>query len=169
MRPQLSLEEIRDGIQFEELVAGYFRDLQAVYGHVGCKDVDVSGEGTDGGKDILVKLELNDGLTFWQRTWVVQCKFRGRSVSLADIGDHNIPALVHSYGAHGYLLVVRGKVTSKLSSMFERLRSNCRFGYEYRIWEGSHLVERLQMRTHLIQQFFPEHSLFLDSKKEKVK
>ena len=118
----LDFREISDGQQFEELVAAYFEDLKNEK-NPDIVDVVVkpSGIGTDGGRDILVTFQLSDSLVTFKRVWVVQCKFHNENVSPAKLVDVNIPTLLHSYNACGYLLVCKKGPTSKLTDMFERL------------------------------------------------
>ncbi|TGL57185.1 hypothetical protein EHQ58_14830 [Leptospira ognonensis] len=161
---KLSLSEIKKPNQFEELVAAYFRDFQKKFSYINVRDVNLSGIGPDGGRDILIKLEINDGLSIVERTWIIQCKFHKNSLSPSQISDVNIPTLIHSYSAHGYLLVLKERPTSKLKEMFSRLDLNCRNKYKYIVWDGSELIQRLHLHPDVINQFFPKFSHFLNKK-----
>ena len=141
MKLNESLEDIKNWQEFENLVRHYFEDIYIMSSN-GVKTVIVqsSGEGADGGKDLLVIFKSNDSLVEYERKWVVQCKFYERSVSPSDLADTNIPGLIHQYGAEGYLLVCKKNVTSGTVRMFENWRKNCKFGYQYKIWTGSMLT-----------------------------
>ncbi len=165
---KISFQEIKNPNQFEELVAAYFRDLRTNYSHLNVKDVQLSGVGTDGGRDILIKLEINDGLSLVERTWIIQCKFHKKSVSTNQISDINIPSLIHSYSAHGYLLVLKERPTSKLTDFFNRLENNCNNKYKYKAWSGSELIERLHFHPNVLNQYFPKFAKFMDQKSKRL-
>jgi hypothetical protein len=160
MRNTIDYAEITDWRRFEDLVADYFRQDKAV------KSVDASGEGVDGGRDVLVTFEVTDSVVTFERKWVVQCKFFQRSVSPSDIAEVNIPTLVHSYNANGYLLVCRTGVTSGVSLMFECLRKECKMRYDYMTWTGNMFETKLNMMPYepLIQQYFPDYYEFLKAR-----
>ena len=157
---KLSFDEIRSGEEFEDLVAQYFRVIKGSEGN-SIKDVRVepSGKGSDGGRDILLVFELYDSIMKFQRKWVVQCKFLSKlSTGKSDIGDVNIPTLIHEYGAEGYLLIVRNEVTNELQNSFDRLNQSCKLGYTYEIWRGSQFLSLLGVAPKsLIEQYFPNY------------
>lgn len=165
-RNTIEFDEIRDWQAFEDLVADYFRGIQ---GQKNITDVtvDQSGEGPDGGRDILVTFQVSDSIMSFERKWIVQCKFYDRSVSKTELSDINIPTLIHEYGAHGYLLVCKGGVTSTVSTMFENLRKKCRMNYSYMFWTGNQFKGLLYLQPYepLIQKHFPEYYGFLQTVK----
>lgn len=152
----LDFNEIKTGQDFEELVVSYFKSLKEDKQILSVK-VEPSGEGADGGRDILVTFTLTDGIDDFTRTWVVQCKFHQKSISPSKINDVNIPTLLHSYKASGYLLICRDGVTSKLSNMFEKLEKNCIFGHKYNFWTGSQFKRNFMRNKALLEQYFPEY------------
>lgn len=154
----LDLSEIPDHEKFEDLAVSYFEDLKLEKGH-GIVDVDVkpSGTGTDGGRDILVTLNVTDSITTFKKRWVVQCKFHESNISTDKLADINIPTLIHSYKASGYLLICREKPTSKLTELFERLETNCIFENKYAVWSGEQFKKRIITNSRIIQQFFPAY------------
>lgn len=157
---KLSFDEIQSGEEFEDLVAEYFRIIKSGEDN-SLKDVQVksSGKGSDGGRDILLVFELYDSIVKFERKWVVQCKFLSKqSTGKGDIGEINIPTLIHEYGADGYLLIVRNEVTNELQSSFDRLNEFCKLGYKYEIWRGSQFLSYLGMAPQLlVKQFFPNY------------
>lgn len=162
MKKKLDLDEISDWQTFEGLLTDYFSEIKE---ERNIKDITVeaSGEGSDGGRDILVTFLITDTIISFERKWVVQCKYCKRSVSKTDLSTINIPTLIHEYNANGYLLVCRGNVTSNVTKMFENLRDKCKMGYSYMIWTGSDLITQLLMQPPqpLIQKYFPEYYEFL--------
>ncbi len=165
---RLSLDEIPDWQNFQQLVCGYFHAVkQDKEFNVDDVEVAVTGDGSDGGRDILVTLNVNDSINTFKRIWVVQCKFHNANISKSDLNDYNIPSLLHEYGAHGYLLVCRNSVTSPVSRMFEGLKANCPYKRSYAFWTGDDLLQRVRLKNNLIDHFFPKHSMFL--KQQKVK
>src|SRR5580698_6557605 len=110
----IDFNEILNPNQFEDLVISYFEDLKNEKAN-NIIDVNVkpSGTGTDGGRDILVTLQVSDSVSTFYRRWVVQCKFHNSDISTTKISDVNLPTLLYSYNASGYLLVCKQKPTSK--------------------------------------------------------
>ncbi|MER0440877.1 restriction endonuclease [Emticicia sp. W12TSBA100-4] len=153
-----SLDEIENGEQFEELIVAYFKGMKK---DVTSVKVQASGTGTDGGRDILVEFTVDDNIETFLRRWVIQCKFHDSDISTNKIADINIPSLIHSYNASGYLLICKKRPTSKLTDFFERLELNCSFKYKYKIWSGEQLKNLiLGTENTLWQQFFPKYYEF---------
>lgn len=169
-RRTIDFEEIPNWQGFENLVADYFRRIKKAR-DIKSINVEPSGEGTDGGRDILITFQLSDSIITFERKWVVQCKFYNRSISKAELSKINIPTLVHEYKADGYLLVCKGEVTSNVTTMFENLRERCRMGYSYMIWTGNEFINKLYIlpARPLIQKHFPEYYEFLQSKERRQK
>ena len=166
-RQTIDFDEIKNWQAFEDLVADYFRGISDQQ-NINDITVEQSGEGADGGRDILVTFQLTDSIIPFQRKWVVQCKFYNKSVSKREISDINIPTLIHEYGADGYLLVCKGNVTSTVSLMFENLRRRCKMGYSYIYWAGNQFKDQLYLQPYepLIQKHFPEYYKFLQLRKK---
>lgn len=107
---KLTFDEIEDDKIFEELTASYFRELkESPDNNITDVIVKETGEGTDGGRDILIEFNLSDDIKVFKRKWVIQCKFREDSVSPSHLKAINIHTLIHSYSAQGYLLVCKTK------------------------------------------------------------
>ncbi len=162
MKKTIDFDEISNWQTFENLVAEYFRQIKDQNNIVDIK-VEPSGEGADGGRDILVTFQLTDSIIPFERKWVIQCKFYKNSVSKTTLSTVNIPTLIQEYEANGYLLVCGGDVTSSVSTMFENLRIKCKMNYSYMFWNGSEFTSKLYMLRPqpLIQQYFPEYYQFL--------
>jgi hypothetical protein len=159
---QLSFDEIQDHKQFESLVVAYYENLSKTRTDTSDIRVKPSGVGADGGCDILVSTKEKDIMSEpFKRTWIIQCKFHNADISTDKIADINIPTLIHSHKAIGYLLVCKQKPTSKLTQLFDRLGKKCTFGYHYQILSGeqflSLLVSPLKDNEPVIQQFFPKY------------
>jgi hypothetical protein len=155
---KLTFDEITDGYEFENLVESYLRNLPNT-------KVTNSGKGSDGGVDIFLKIEVNDAIKVFTRKWIVQCKFHKKTIGKADISDVNIPTLIHEHKADGYLLVCRREINSRLSDSFRNLRENCKFGYDYEIWTGSQLKDRIILDDKVIQKYFPNYWGLREAKK----
>ena len=84
MKRIIDFAEISDGLQFENLVADYFREMKRVK-NVTEVNVKPPSEGNDGGRDILVTFRMFDSIEFFDRRWVVQCKFWKQSISPAKV------------------------------------------------------------------------------------
>lgn len=156
----INLDEIKSDEQFEDLVIAYFEDLKNEGIHnIKTVKVKPSGTGTDGGRDILVDFTISDNITTFERRWIVQCKFHNRNISTSKIADINIPTLIHSYKASGYLLICKKRPTSKLTDMFERLNDKCKMKYTYLIWSGEQLKSTIltKSKPNILRQFFPSY------------
>jgi len=163
----LSFEEIKDGDHFEDLVAAYFEELKNdKENNISSVKIDQSGVGPDGGRDILIEFEIYDEIKVFNRKWVIQCKFHDENIAPSKINQINIPTLIHSYNASGYLLVCRKRPTSGLTDLFERLNRDCKNSYSYEFWSGNQFIKKLRLMDSLHQTFFPEYFQFLISKSE---
>ena len=159
---------IRDEDHFENLVADYFRELaENPDNNIVSVDAKQTGIGTDGGRDILVKLMFSDEIVTFTRIWVVQCKFRENNISPSEISSINIPTLIHSYNADGYLLVCKKNPTSGTTSMFERLDDQCIRQFEYKVWNGDQFLRMCRVMENLHSLYFSEYHEWILSKKEK--
>ena len=155
---KISLDEITNWQEFENLVADYFRLIKDdTKNDVFDVEVKLSGTGSDGGRDILLTLLLRDSVVSFKRKWIVQCKFYNRSVSKSHIFDVNIPSLIHEYGADGYLLICKTTAQSELTKSFEQLNQNCKFQYRYEIWTGDEFALKVVNSTPLLfEKYFPD-------------
>jgi len=168
-KSKLDFDEISGWREFEDLVAAYFKEFKKKEKNIIDVKVQPSGEGSDGGRDILITFRITDSIVPFERKWVVQCKFHEQAISKTHLSTINIPTLIHEYGADGYLLVCKGNVTSKVSEMFESLSAKCKLGYSYEFWSGDELKTRLLLKPTLIKRYFPEHNKFLESQKRRLK
>lgn len=160
----LSFEEIADGDHFEDLVAEFFRNLKNdPENNITNVDVFQSGIGTDGGRDILIEFDLSDDIKIFKRKWVVQCKFHNNTISPSLVQSVNIPTLIHSYGASGYLLVCKSRPTSGLTNLFERLNKECRNNYQYECWNGNQFLSKLLVKADIHPIYFPKYHNYINS------
>lgn len=158
----ISFNEINDGEHFEDLVAEYFRDLSSKSDNsISNVEVLQSGIGNDGGRDILVEFEFSDDIKVFKRKWVIQCKFHDENISPGTIQTINIPGLIHSYKASGYLLICKQRPTSGTTQFFERLNQECRFNYHYECWNGNQFLNKLRLQTNLHPLFFPLYNNYI--------
>jgi hypothetical protein len=165
----LSFDEIIDGDHFEDLVAEFFRNLKNdPENNITNVEVFQSGIGVDGGKDILIEFDLSDEIKIFKRKWIVQCKFHNATISPSKIQSVNIPTLIHSYGASGYLLICKSRPTSGLTNLFERLNKECRNDYQYECWNGSQFLSKLRVKYDLHAVYFPEYYNYINSFKTNI-
>lgn len=158
MCKNVSYDEITDGNHFEDLVVAYFRDIWEDENNsiIGVES-NRSGVGPDGGVDIIITFLIKDDIRFFKRKWIVQCKFVDKNISPSAINNINIPTLIHSYKASGYLLICKHNPTSSLTNLFARLNEKCIHNYQYECWNGTHFIQKLKVRENLIPLFFPKH------------
>lgn len=168
---ELSFCEIKTWKRFESLTAAYFRALSINSPHITDVEVKKSGDGSDGGRDVLVKMKLNDGVYTFDRTWVVQCKFseNNTAVGKALLFDVNIPSLIHEYRADGYLIVSNSTLSSRLTDQFERFQDGCKFGYRYDFWDGDEFLERIRVQPTIWPTYFPEFNKVMKQLEKKTK
>lgn len=164
---QLSFSEIPNWQVFEDLAAEYFRTVRNDNEYnVSDVTVNQTGVGSDGGRDILVTLNIADSIKRFERKWVVQCKFHANNVGKGELADINIPSLIHEYNADGYLLICKEHLTAPLTTMFENLNRNCKFRYSYEFWSGTNFIHRIRMKPNLIVSYFPRHQQFLNEQEQ---
>lgn len=154
---KLDFAEIKDWQMFEDMVAAYFEQVKLEDNNVTEVLVEQTGNGPDGGRDILVTFNVNDSITPFSRKWIIQCKFYEGIVKERELSSINIPGKIHEYGADGFLLVVKGRVHSNVTRQFENLRKNCKLNYSYSIWNGSTLKNRIIGKSSVVELFFPEY------------
>lgn len=156
----LPLNDIKNGYEFQQLVAAYFRSLKNEKHeyHIADVDVDDNGVGTDGGFDILVEFHYSDVITKHSYRWIIECKCwdKKRSLSLTDIDTNNILTLLKTKKANGYLLVCKGTVTNNLKQRFREL-SNDDEKVKFEIWEGARFWQGVSERENLLKAFFPDY------------
>lgn len=151
--------ELSDHKTFEDLVVSYFEDLRDKDANIVGIDIKPSGTGVDGGRDILVTFKVSDSVSTFDRTWVIQCKFHNSDISTDKIADIDIPTLLYSYDASGYLLICKQKPTSKLTDLFERLEAKCRLRNKYMVWSGEQFKRLIIVKSSktILQQYFPAY------------
>lgn len=166
---KIDFSEIQDWKEFEDLIADYFREIKSNDSN-NLIDVKVvpSGSGSDGGRDILLKFYINDSIVSFERKWVVQCKFYNRDVLKSNLSEVNFSNLIEEYGACGYLLVCKNGAHVGVTTMFENLRKQCRNGFDYEIWNGSHLRHKLGFVGNLHKSYFPKYHQYSQEQKAKL-
>lgn len=137
-----------DGVKFEQLV----RELLLVEG----MRPFWTGQGSDGGRDLLVEEKLQGTLQDGKRLWLVDCKHKahsGKPVNLSDVSD--ITDRCKSVGAEGILIACSTHVSSGLSRRLQEICNKNNFLSE--IWDGVALERKLISPNayHVAQQFFP--------------
>jgi hypothetical protein len=166
---QLSFSEIKGWQKFEDLAAAYFTKLKDENkSNIVDVFVEPSGTGGDGGRDILVTFRVNDSIQIFERKWVVQCKFYEKDVSAKHLATVNIPSLIHQYGANGYLLICKSNPAKSTTEMFEKFRCNCRFCYDYLIWNGDTFIDKLYEMPSLHRHYFPNYYIQTQEVKKKT-
>jgi len=165
---KLEFEEIKDWQEFEDMIAEYFRLIKYDDNNVTEVVVEPTGNGSDGGRDILVTFNASDSIQSFKRKWIIQCKFHTGILKEKEMATINIPGKIHEYGANGFLLIVKDRVHSNISQMFENFRKNCRLFYNYDIWNGNQLKSRIQEKDKLIMQYFPKYYKFTKDQEKQL-
>ncbi len=159
---QLDWSEITNDNRFEALCKAYFETLtEEKNNQIDSVEASAPAEGADGGQDLIVTFGMSDGLSQFARKWVVQCKFESRSVGKSKMQSVNIPALIHQYGAVGYLLICKTLPTTQLEHHFEDLKKNCRFEYKYEIWTGDDFLSRILEKENIVKLYFPKYYAYI--------
>lgn len=137
-----------DGVKFEQLV----RELLLIEG----MRPHWTGQGSDGGRDLLVEETLKGTLQDGQRTWLVDCKHKAhsnKSVGVSDVSD--VVDRCRAAGAQGILLACSTQLTSGLARKFQELYQ--RYEIVSEVWDGVVIEKKLYTphAYHIAQQFFP--------------
>ncbi|ADR20437.1 hypothetical protein MATR_19430 [Marivirga tractuosa] len=165
---KIDFSEIDHWAEFEDLAAAYFREcINLDDNQIVSVKVESSGEGPDGGRDILVTSLVDDSIVTFERKWVIQCKFYD-TLYKSNLDKINIPTLIREYDASGYLLIAKNSVQAGVTQTFENLRNNCRDGYQYEVWNGNHFINKLIFVGNLHQQFFPKYYVYTKEMEAKM-
>jgi hypothetical protein len=143
-----------DGIKFEQLIREIF--IKENY------ETHWTGNGPDGGKDLVVTEDLIGNLSSRKRKWIISCKHfanastNGRSVGLDDLG--NLVSDCQANGAEGYILVCSTYPSSSVVRRLEEIENNHKIITKF--WDGIEIEKRLLNPNTfgLIHTFFPESS-----------
>lgn len=154
---KLSFEEIKDWQEFENLATSFFEKISKDKNDAFDVFVEPSGTGSDGGRDILVTVNVNDSFISYKRKWVVQCKFHEKDLSKTEISNISISDLIDEHDAVGYLLICKNGVTAPVSNQFESLRGKCQRNKHYLIWTGSQFLDKLILQKDILQRYFPRY------------
>lgn len=164
---KISLDEIEDWEEFQDLVQAYFEAL------VKQKDSLVklvrakkSGRGSDGGRDILVEIDMHDGIQAFTRKWVVQCKFEQRTRFQGNPGG--IRDLLDRYKANGYLLVCKARASAGITQCLEDLEKSDPNERCYVYWDGPQFRSLLLPFDQLIARYFPKHHSAISKERRRI-
>jgi len=161
---RIDFSEIDNWQVFEDLVADYFREIKNLEdNNLTEVIVEPTGEGPDGGRDILLTFRIDDSIAPFERKWIVQCKFYDK-ISKSQLDKINISTLIEEYNAVGYLLVCKNTINSGVTTTFENLRKNCKRSYKYELWNGNHFIHRLYKTEKIHEHYFPK---FFDYRKQR--
>ena len=165
---KLDFDELKDWQEFEDMIAEYFRQVKSDDNNVTNVLVEPTGNGSDGGRDILVSFNISDSIQTFERKWIIQCKFHKGILKEREIATINVPSKIHEYSADGFLLITKERVHANISLMFENLRKNCKFDYGYDIWTGNMLKSRIQEKDKLVGQYFPNYYAFTKEQEKRL-
>jgi len=151
------IDDIKDGHEFQRVVAEYFRSLKYEKQdyHISDVLVDDNGVGGDDGCDIVVEFVFEDAIGKHSHRWVVECKSQKRAVGPKDINTSIVDTIIKSKRAKGYLLVCKSDATSSLKRIFKDYNSQNE--HDYIVWNGSQLWHKFIKSLKLIEAFFPEY------------
>jgi hypothetical protein len=152
--------------KFQSIVQDYFEELKnhEKYPTITKVKAIQSGSGSDKGKDVIVDLEIEDSVFNHKIRWIVQCKCYKGNVRPKDLYGVNIPTLVHSHNATGYLLVCKNGVTNDVVDLFDKLSKDCKMDYKYVIWTGEEFLKKIQLikwDTNYYQRHFNGFHIFM--------
>lgn len=152
-----SLKEIKNWEEFQSLTKRLLESM----GY----SVEPSGVGTDDGIDLIASSTISDNIEKHSKKWIVQCKFYKGAVSPSHINDQNLPTLIYSNDATGYLLVVKKTITAKLARLFTRLNKvdEAKLKFKYVVWQESDIIAKVLGKTDIEKQFFPKYYASLNT------
>jgi Restriction endonuclease len=139
-----------DGIRFEQLVREILVRQEF--------DVNWTGVGLDGGRNLVIEERASGPLAPFERKWLVSCKHRAHgagSVGVNDL-DKSVVDSCRGIGATGFLLACSTQPSSGLITRFTEIENTS--DIICRCWDGVEIEKRLmQPRTFgLIHVFFPK-------------
>ena len=151
------IDKIKDGHEFQRIVAEYFRCLKKEKHEYQISDVKVEdlGVGPDDGCDVIVEFYFEDAISRHTKKWVVECKSQSRVVGNRDINLDNLQTILRTNKADGYLLVCKTDASTSLKRAFKSLND---LGNEtFEVWNGTHLWSQYSKREGFLQAFFPDY------------
>lgn len=137
-----------DGVRFEQLV----RELLLIEG----MRPFWTGQGSDGGRDLLVEEPLKGTLRDGARRWLVDCKHKAhsnKSVGVSDVSE--IVDRCRSAATDGILLVCSTQISAGLARRLKEIAEVS--GILSEVWDVVTLERKLYSPAafHISQQFFP--------------
>lgn len=151
------LDKIKDGHDFQRIVAEYFRCLKKESNGYSISDIHVedSGIGPDDCCDILVEFFFEDVIDSHSKRWVVECKCHKKNIGERDIDGQNIDMILKQHNAKGYLLVCKQDASSSLKRRFSALNKNGT--NRYKVWNGHQFWHKCMEFESFLQAFFPDY------------
>lgn len=155
-------QRAQPAIDFKELSAYPDGDgLEAVTRQLGESlgfDVQWTGVGSDGGKD-LIFIEVKKGPFSEDHTrWLVQCKDKAESArGVTDLGkNYSITDKLEQHQCQGFLLVTTTSVGGSLKAMIDGIAQGGK--YKTLVWDQHELTKQILKDEHeqLFRQYFPK-------------
>lgn len=118
-----------------------------------------SGNGPDGGKDLLFIEEFKSLFYTEHKRWLVQCKHK--AISGKSVGKDELDDIITSCAHHecdGYLLVTSTYPSSSVNERLESITQNPRTNITAICWDAVKIEQTLQSPNlwPIAQRFFPE-------------
>ena len=141
--------EIKTGEEFQEFVEDLLR--------AGNFHPQAGGRGPDGGKDLIVTADVEDGLGAYQRRrYLVECKHyahSARAVTPSDVG--NVVHKITKFEADAYLLVTSTTVTNNLMEELDAISTDPRLPFVTLCWNRNRLQQELLKHDAVFATYFP--------------
>lgn len=121
----------KDGVEFEQLI----RELARALGY----KPEWSGQGPDGGRDLVIEEPGEPDFGGYPRRWLVSCKHKavsGKAVGYQDLGEDPVGRL-RQHRCDGWLLACSTHPSSELIRTIDGWRANSEFAYHY--WDSAFL------------------------------
>ena len=149
----VNFKDLPNGTKFEQLI----RELIHREGY---DDITWTGQGPDGGRDLLFSENLVGSLSQCNRRWVVSCKHNahsGKSVGISDIDG--IIDSCKSVKAGGFILACSTHPSAAVVTRLKEIQENNEI--ITKIWDGVHLTNKLISPNcySLLNIFFPSCEL----------
>lgn len=143
----------KDGNDLELLV----REILLTKGY----NVQWSGKGPDGGKDLICIENRESEFLADSKVWLIQCKHKahsGNSVGIEDLDD--IVDSCNHHQAKGYLLICSTYPSSKVIERLEGITTNPKNDIEATYWDAVKIEQILSTPRlwKIAQRFFPNSS-----------
>jgi len=160
--------------KFEYLIKDIFIEFQNQY-HKGKNkefpilNIESPGRGQDKGIDLKIITRIFDGICYFERLWIVQCKHfakSNKSVSESDLDKScRFKNVVDKTNADGYLLICSTRPSSSLKETFDDL-TKINDKIKYIVWGENEVKNLIIKMPTIIKKYFLKYHYYIENLKK---